>query len=118
VRCFRTLITEGATRFSSVGEYGDPTPHPQVLIQNPESDFYADSKRFAQMESVETWLVDKGRKIQFVGLHGMGSIGKTLLLNAITDNEKVKYSFELIIKITVSKNHIVDLQDCVVDRLS
>jgi hypothetical protein len=30
--------------FPPVGEYGDPTPRPQVLIQNPKSDFAADSK--------------------------------------------------------------------------
>jgi disease resistance protein RPS2 len=104
--------------FPLVREYGDPTPRPQVLIQNPESGFVADSKRSAQMERVETWLADKDSKIRFVGLHGMGGVGKTLLLNTINDNPNVKKSFELIIKVTVSKNHILDLQDCVADRLS
>jgi len=47
----------------------------------------------------------------------MGGVGKTLLLNATNDNKKVKNSFELIIKVTVSKNHILDLQDCVANRL-
>jgi hypothetical protein len=70
------------------------------------------------MERVETWLADKDSKIRFVGLHGMGGVGKTLLLDTINDNEKVRNSFELIIKVTVSKNHILDLQDCVADRLS
>jgi hypothetical protein len=70
------------------------------------------------MERVETWLADKDSKIRFVGLHGMGGVGKTLLLDTINDNPNVKESFELIIKVTVSKNHILDLQHCVADRLS
>ena len=90
----------------------------ETYVQIQQFDFVVDSKRSTQMEHVEIWLADKGSKIQFVGLHGMGGVGKTLLLNTINDNEKVKNSFELIIKVTVSKNHILDLQDCVADILS
>jgi disease resistance protein RPS2 len=109
------LHSERHSDFPPNEEYGDPTPRTQIPIQTPK--FFGHGIQAAQSE-LERWLTED-TNIRVIGVYGMGGVGKTSLLQTINNSHKVLDSFELIIWVTVSKDHnILNLQDSIANRLN
>jgi len=104
------LHQEKRTDFPPTGEYGDFTPPTQIPIQIPRPGFVGDAIEYAQWK-LEEWLT-ADRDIRIIGVHGMGGVGKTSLLQNINNSNWVSRIFDLIIwvnKSTISQIYKIAL---------
>ncbi|XP_043698654.1 putative disease resistance protein At4g10780 [Telopea speciosissima] len=95
------LQREGSQFDSSVSI---PPPPPPGIESMPMLNFQAFEPTKLAKEQIMEALGDK--KLNFIGVYGMGGVGKTTLMNELATKLKNKRFFDRIVMITVSQNII------------
>ncbi|XP_043698658.1 disease resistance protein At4g27190-like [Telopea speciosissima] len=83
-----------------------PPPPPGIESMPSMLDFQAFEPTKLAMEQIIEALVDK--KFNFIGVYGMGGVGKTTMMNELAKKLKNEGVFDQIVMVTVSQNIILN----------
>lgn len=105
------LLNEG----KNLGELSIPSPIQDMDLM-PTEDFEAFESTKVAMDLVMKALMND--KINMIGVHGMGGIGKTTLMKKIGNQVKMSKLFDVVVMVSVSQNHdLKRIQDEIAEDL-
>ncbi|CAK9164323.1 unnamed protein product [Ilex paraguariensis] len=92
------VYLEAAARFNSEGSRGEMRRSSQVFKQSEIVGLTEDAKR------IKGWILPRNKELHYIGIVGMGGLGKTTIAQKIFNDKEVKARFQERIWVPVSEN--------------